>query len=170
MSAYLGENEVLACYLGDKQVNSAYLNLTLVCSIGVANNTCWTPLTLISGTTYGGTISPTHTSDGTLNYSMQFDTSIGLFIFKFGDTGQTQLEAVNEHLETNTVSLITFTYNSKYEMEMYWDDINLDYRGTDTALANELVLGVDGTVCFGAYVSPDKFLDLDLVTEYVEVV
>ena len=134
------------------------------------NNTCWTPLTLISGTTYGGVTSPTHTADGTLIYPTypQFDTSNGLFIFKFGDLGQTQLEAVNEQLETNTVSLITFTYNGKYEIEMYWDDVNLDYRGTDVALANELALDVDTTVCFGAYVSPDKFLDLDLVTNYGE--
>ena len=136
---------------------------------GIANNTCWTSLFAV-GTVYSSDTVPTHTSDGTLIYNMQFDTSSGLFIFKFGDLGQTQLEAVNEQLETNTVSLITFTYDGKYEMEMYWDDVNLDYRGTDIALANELALGVDGTVCFGAYVSPDKFLDLDLVTNYVEEV
>ena len=135
---------------------------------GVANNICWIPLTLISGTTYSGTVSPTHTSDGTLIYNIQFDTSTGLFLAQFGDLGQTQLEAVNEQLETNTVSLITFTYNGKYEMAMQWDDVNLDYRGTDIALASELALAVDTTVCFGAYVSPDMFLYLDLLTNYEE--
>ena len=148
------------------------MQLDLFLGLGTAgralnNNICWDTLFAV-GTVYSGDTVPTHTSDGTLIYNIQFDTSTGLFLAQFGDLGQTQLEAVNEQLETNTVSLITFTYDGKYEMEMYWDDVNLDYRGTDIALASELALGVGTRVCFGAYVSPDMFLYLDLVTNYEE--
>ena len=126
---------------------------------GIADNFCWTPLELISGTTYGGTTSPTHTADGTLIYSAQFDTSTGIFIFRMGDSGDEKLF---------NSSLLILQYKGKNEVELYWDDVNLYYTGTNVELANELALEVGNDVCGIFFASPDNFLLLDLVTEAID--
>jgi len=121
-----------------------------------ATNFCWTPLEVISGTTYGGTTSPTHTADGTLIYSAQFDTSTGIFIFRLGDAGDEKLF---------NSSLLVLQYQGVNEVEMYWDDVNLYYSGTSVELADALALEVGNEVCVTFYASPENFLLLDLVTE-----
>lgn len=123
--------------------------------VAPANNICWDPLTS-SGSIYSGPIYPTHTADGTLIYDIQFDTSTGVFIAQFGIAGDEQLD---------NVSIITLTYQKSYVLEMQWDEAGKFYTGTDLALAAELALEDGNRTCFGMYVSPDQFLNLDLETE-----
>lgn len=121
-----------------------------------ATNFCWTPLELISGTTYGGTTFPAYTAGGILIYSAQFDTATGIFIFKMGDDGTKKLA---------NSSLLILQYKGRNEVELIWDDVNLYYTGISIELANALALEVGNEVCVTFYASPENFLLLDLVTE-----
>ena len=116
-------------------------------SDGVASNMCWDTL-LVVGTVYSGDTTPTHTSDGTLIYNIQFDTSTGLFIAQFGTLG--------DELLRNTL-LFTFEYNGN-SVELWWDEVNNYYAGTSIDLANILALEEGTQVCWTYTVSATKLM------------
>ena len=121
---------------------------------GVLTNICWDTLTA-TDTVYSSTVSPTETSDGTLIYNIQFDTSDGEFIMQFGVAGDEDLE--------NT-AVIIFEYNGT-KLDLQWDSVNEYYTGTDSTLATEIALEVDNNnVCFLATVIPDLFISYDYET------
>ena len=132
-------------------------------SLGESVNMCWNTLTN-SGTIFGyisgsiGTIDPEYTSDGTYIYQATTDTSNGLFIFSFGIAGDESL--------TNT-STVIFEYR-KNKLDLQWDDVNLDYRGTNTIMSSDIASNVGNNVCFIATIVPDKFIHLDYTTTEVE--
>ena len=137
------------------------MQLDLSLNLGTAGrasaNICWDTLFAV-GTVYSSDVTPTHTSDGTLIYNVQFDTSTGLFIAQFGALGDEELK--------NT-STIIFEYNGT-KLDLQWDSVNLYYTGTDSTLAAEIALEDGSQVCFLASVVPDLFINYDYITEELE--
>ena len=115
-------------------------------STGELTNFCWTELSSV-GTVYSGVTDPTHTSDGTEIYNVQFDTSTGVFIAQYGTTGTDQLSSVTDTGEDNLIEIITFVYTDGQNVALQWSSDDSYYTGTDSDLADTLALEDGNQVC-----------------------
>ena len=111
----------------------------------ITNNICWDTL-LAAGTVYSSDVTPTHTSDGTLIYNIQFDTSTGLFIAQFGVLGDEIIKGSKD---------ITLTFGDD-SIVLYFDLVERDYRYVNQVLADSIALEVGSKVCFGFVVGTDS--------------
>ncbi len=127
----------------------------------VVPTNCWTPLAQSgdwigynSGTPYG-TLVPNVTSDGTFIYSYEANTVTGEFKIRFGVAG-------NEQLTNN--QLIIYIHDTYGQVELFHDDVNLYYTGTNLELANKLLEDVGEKNCFISLAIPETLIHYDLAT------
>lgn len=113
------------------------LNFGFIGGGSSGENICFDSLANV-GTVYSSDVTPTHAADGTEIYNIQFDTSTGIFIAQFGAAG--------DELLSDTLN-VTISYGGD-SVELYWDEVNDYYTGTNTTLATALALEVGNQVCF----------------------
>ncbi len=119
---------------------------------------CWTPLEKLPDNSYGmdkgqspsGVMIPSQTADGTEIYSFRL-YSDGRFYVEIGDTGSDQLFA--DEAKTNPIVMIIYQYKND-NVEMFWNETNLRYEGTDQTLATTTIADTGSVVCFAALAVP----------------
>jgi len=138
--------------------------ILVLCSAGSAyvENMCINPV-LQNGGVVGSdvpatNIDPTHTSDGTLIYSIQADTTTDEVTARFGDNGDEQLYTDDTH--TNTISQI-YIKHDKYSVILLWDNVSSLYRGTSIEITKSMADAVGSEYCMQALVVPDLIIDYD---------
>lgn len=119
-----------------------------------ANTNCFSPVTQ-SGDWYGAPtsaeLSPNTASDSTLIYSYLANSVTGEIIIRFGAAGNGQL--------TNT-NLIFHDFGG-YNVELFWDDTNLYYSGTNLEAATDIKAAVGTEKCFAWLAVPYVAVDHD---------
>ena len=96
-----------------------------------------------------GSINPTITVEGQTVYAFKWKAD-GVFRMRFGDIG-------NEPVTDTNIILVAHDQGS---LALSWDEANLYYEGTDSALATSLIAAyVEGEdTCFRVQIIPDEFI------------